>query len=115
VLLLGTGAAADLGGRRSVLSSRPMVWLGEISYAFYLVHYLVLHFLHVALGGGTWAWPAAVAFIAASLALSIAISAALYTFVERPAMRRWGRRAPAPVTAARLTPDLAPGGPPGVP
>jgi peptidoglycan/LPS O-acetylase OafA/YrhL len=102
VLLLGTGAMADLGGRASVLSSRPMVWLGEISYAFYLVHYLVLHFLHLALGGGTWSWPGAVAFIAASLALSIAISAALYTLVERPVMRRWGRRAPARTAPAEV-------------
>lgn len=114
VLLLGTGAAADTGGRASVLSSRPAVWLGEISYAFYLVHYLVLHFLHVALGGGTWPWPAAVAFIAAALALTIAISAGLYTFVERPVMRRWGRRGvPAGVAAARRAPEVAPGGPPG--
>jgi peptidoglycan/LPS O-acetylase OafA/YrhL len=113
VLLLGTGAMADIGGSRTLLSSRPMVWLGEISYAFYLVHYLVLHFLHLALGGGTWAWPEAVAFIAAALALSIAISAALYTLVERPVMRRWGRRSPARMAAARRAPDLAPGGPPG--
>jgi peptidoglycan/LPS O-acetylase OafA/YrhL len=118
VLLLGTGAMADIGGRATLLSRRPMVWLGEVSYAFYLVHYLVLHFLHVALGGGTWGWPAALGFIAGALALSIAISAALYTLVERPVMRRWGRRAlartaPDQTAAARRAPDLAPGRPRG--
>jgi peptidoglycan/LPS O-acetylase OafA/YrhL len=96
VLLLGTGASADITGRGSVFGRRWFVWLGEISFAFYLVHWLVLHFLHLALGGGAWGAPAAVAFVIAALALTLLLSAALYSFVERPVMRRWGRSRRAP-------------------
>ncbi len=35
-------ARIDLSGRRSPLASAPMRWFGELSFAFYLVHLLVL-------------------------------------------------------------------------
>jgi peptidoglycan/LPS O-acetylase OafA/YrhL len=112
VLLLGTGASADITGRGSVFGRRWFVWLGEISFAFYLVHWPVLHFLHLALGGGAWSAPAAVAFVIAALALTLLLSALLYTFVERPVMRRFGRsrRAPGRPADPRAEPQPDPQG-----
>jgi peptidoglycan/LPS O-acetylase OafA/YrhL len=41
-LLIWAAAQADLAGRRSLFRSRPIVALGTWSYAFYLVHSLVM-------------------------------------------------------------------------
>jgi len=61
----------------SWLDSRPMRAIGLISYTFYLVHVPILELLHkyVALGK----WPRAVI----AFALTLAVSAAMYYFVER--------------------------------
>ena len=40
--LLAASGAGAVSGRPSVLDARPFVWLGEISFAFYLTHALVL-------------------------------------------------------------------------
>lgn len=42
LLVLNAGALADLAGRTSLMTWRPFVWFGEISFCFYLVHQLVL-------------------------------------------------------------------------
>jgi peptidoglycan/LPS O-acetylase OafA/YrhL len=88
-LLLGNGAAADASGRPTVLSGRRMVRLGELSFAFYLIHWLVLHYTHAALGGGAWAAPAAVAFLLGAFAVSTGLAWLLFRLVELPAYRRW--------------------------
>ncbi|WP_411122198.1 acyltransferase family protein [Streptomyces sp. x-19] len=100
-LLIPAAAAADVQGRRTLVSTRPMVWLGEISFAFYLVHYLVLKFGHRAFGsqpnifgqpsGPAWSTPVALAFLLGCFAVSVVAAWALYAGVERPAMRRWSR------------------------
>ncbi len=92
-LVLGAGAVVDITGRRTVFARRWFVWLGEVSYAFYLLHWLVLHYLHVALGGRRWSAPQGVLFLIAALALALALSTLLYTLVERPVVR-WERAAP---------------------
>ncbi len=91
--MLGAGAVVDITGRRTVFARRWFVWLGEVSYAFYLLHWLVLHYLHVALGGRRWSAPQGVLFLIAALALALALSTLLYTLVERPVVR-WERAAP---------------------
>jgi peptidoglycan/LPS O-acetylase OafA/YrhL len=88
LLVIAALAQADLGGRGTWLGSRVPVRLGEWSYCFYLVHQMTLQIMlfvcsRVVPGrvlGPVW-------FIAA-LAASIALSAALYTVVERPFERR---------------------------
>jgi peptidoglycan/LPS O-acetylase OafA/YrhL len=45
VCVIAAGAARDLrstGNRFTLMSSRPLVWGGDISYAFYMLHALVL-------------------------------------------------------------------------
>ena len=41
-LLIAAAATADIEGRFTLFRNRTMVWLGEISFAFYLLHYIAL-------------------------------------------------------------------------
>ncbi|WBC15067.1 acyltransferase [Micromonospora sp. WMMA1998] len=102
-LLVITGAArADVRGRWTPWRSRPMVWLGEVSFAFYLVHVLVMvTVLRLTGDWGTglpgWRGPLAVLGF---LLLNLALAAALHRWVEVPMMRRLGPRRPRPTPAA---------------
>lgn len=96
-LVVGAGAATDVAQRPSLLRGRRMLWLGEVSFAFYMVHVLVLTYGHKALGGGTWDLPGALLICAALFASTLAAAAGLYRFVERPAMKRLARRRVHPV------------------
>ncbi|QUF06710.1 acyltransferase [Actinosynnema pretiosum subsp. pretiosum] len=86
-LLIPAAAVADLRAGRSPLRSRPLVLLGEISFAFYLLHQLVLRVAEslLPLGGLT----AAGALLMTGLLLLASLAAAwlLHRFVEQPAMR----------------------------
>jgi peptidoglycan/LPS O-acetylase OafA/YrhL len=85
-LLIAAFAHRDCtGGRRTFASSPAMVRLGEWSFALYLVHELVLR-TALELGPVTLAERAA--FAAAGVAVSILISALLFTLFERPVEAR---------------------------
>jgi peptidoglycan/LPS O-acetylase OafA/YrhL len=97
VLIFLAGTREADGGRVWVASTRPMVYCGEISYAFYLVHPVALTVI------GEQGWlevhtaADAVLALGAGLALSIAFAAALHHTVERPArtlLMRTGRAKP---------------------
>jgi peptidoglycan/LPS O-acetylase OafA/YrhL len=91
-LLIGAGATADITGLPSPLRGRRMLWLGEISFAFYMVHMLVLIYGHLAIGNGAYSVPVAIAVDAGLFVVALGCAALLYTFVERPAMRRFSRK-----------------------
>ncbi|MFC8453199.1 acyltransferase family protein [Kitasatospora sp. NPDC057223] len=96
-LLVAALAHADRTGRRTWLAARPVVRLGELSFALYLVHRLVLGYGHRALGAGhSWSTPVAALLVLAGFAVSLALAWLLHTLVEIPALRRWAR----PDTAA---------------
>ncbi|WP_462187312.1 MULTISPECIES: acyltransferase family protein [unclassified Frankia] len=86
IFLAGTREAD--GRRIPVFSSRPLVYFGEISYAFYLVHPAALT-ISGELGwvDATTAAGTALAILA-DFALSFALAAVLHHTVEGPA-RRW--------------------------
>lgn len=90
-LLIPAVATADVRGGFTPFRSRALQWLGTVSYASYLVHYVVLAHAHTLLGAGR-AWDAAPAtgIIAALFGVTTLISWALLRLVEEPAMRRWG-------------------------
>src|SRR5262249_16191041 len=116
-LLIAAGAQTDLRGDNSLLRHRAMIWLGEVSFAFYLIHRLVLVFGHQALGvHKRWATSTAIALIFLALAISIGLAALLYKGVEVPMVRRFsGRRRHSDgsrqtaATARDVTPLASPG------
>ncbi|MHB8585717.1 MAG: acyltransferase family protein [Thermoplasmatota archaeon] len=101
----GTGAGSGLVTR--VLSSRAMVFLGNASYAFYLLHFplgilFLLATAPLGLAGPLW--------LAFYLATMLAAAALTYRFIEHPA-RQWLRaseprrlRAPGPTPAGAAGP-----------
>jgi peptidoglycan/LPS O-acetylase OafA/YrhL len=107
-LLIPTVATADASNRKTIFSGRTTVFLGEISFAFYLVHMLVIRYSHFAFGGSVtdnvlsgpqWSVPWAIAFTLGSFAVSVLLAWALYAFVERPMMRRFANPRPKPAAA----------------
>jgi peptidoglycan/LPS O-acetylase OafA/YrhL len=80
-LVLGTGTGVRW------LGSRPLAWMGEITYGFYLWHIPLL-----VLARGTGLLPSGVVLGLAVLPVAIAFGAASWYAVERPLMRRAARR-----------------------
>src|SRR5262249_14295555 len=84
----------DLRGRRSFLRTRTAVWLGEISFAFYLVHQLAIRVGYRALGARTWPGLEGVVVAAGTLGLARAASPGFDPVgrapVDAPARRRPG-------------------------
>ncbi|HXR72582.1 acyltransferase [Actinocrinis sp.] len=103
-LVICAGATADVRGTRSPLRSKVMVWLGDVSFALYLWHRLILRYGHRLFGGATkqWAIPGAIGMLLFALAVTLLLSWLLHSRVEMPIMRRWSkprsRTAPLPVT-----------------
>jgi peptidoglycan/LPS O-acetylase OafA/YrhL len=81
-------ASRDLRGGRSWLRSKPLVALGQWSYAFYLVHATILYAIKEYHGvSGPIGWSNLI-WYAGVCALSILASWLLYKFVERPLERK---------------------------
>lgn len=90
-LLIAAAATADATRQRSWLASRPMVWLGDISYAFYLWHYMVIMTIvsMLAAPGVGMSTPSALGLLVLMFAVTILLSWLLYSIVERPVMRHF--------------------------
>lgn len=104
-LLIPAAATADAEGRTGFLGGRIMVWTGEVSFAFYMVHIAVIAYGHQLIGGRERTWPVAAGFaLMAAFCLSALVLAwVLYRTVEVPAMRRFGRsRVPSPSRAGAV-------------
>ena len=94
-------AALERGGWRSWLTGRRMQALGAWSFAFYLVHWAMLHALEPT--HGHWTGVSVWLLGALALGMSVLAAAALHHVVEAPLERRLrGTRAPVhqPVAAA---------------
>lgn len=95
VVFIAGAAQADITGAWSPWRWRPLVWLGEVSFAFYMVHVSfmknVLRYLHRDNGHG-WSAGRGLLMVAAFLGVSIFLAWLLYRFVETPMMRVLGPR-----------------------
>ncbi|WP_369378874.1 acyltransferase family protein [Streptomyces sp. cg36] len=115
-LLIPAAAVADVKDQPSPFRGRVMNWLGEVSFAFYLIHGVVIIYgtkflkdkpYNIAEGIGLWA---------ACLLISLALGHLLYKFVELPMMKHFAKprsargTAPAAVTipGQRRSPENAP-------
>ncbi len=105
-LLIAAGAAADVNRQPTFLGNRPMVWLGDISFAFYMWHYMVLVYGHQWLGAGeNWSTTTSIAVMLLLFAVALVLAWATFTFVERPIMKRFAtsRRKREPAISATAT------------
>ncbi|MEV7203824.1 acyltransferase family protein [Streptomyces griseoluteus] len=91
VLLIAAGALADASGRPSLFRHRAMTWLGEVSFAFYLVHFIVLSEVYNLIGAPLESGWAMAAVAVAECAVSVLAAWAMYAWVEKPLVRRWSR------------------------
>ncbi|WP_433470653.1 acyltransferase family protein [Saccharomonospora azurea] len=92
-LLVLALATADLRGAWTPLRNPTMVFLGELSFAFYLLHRMVQHYGHYVIGPeSSYSTPVAVGLILAALLVTLGLSWLLYTFIEQPITRNWARR-----------------------
>jgi peptidoglycan/LPS O-acetylase OafA/YrhL len=84
-LLIRATASVDISGKISLLRLPFMVFLGNVSYAFYLLHYttfmVVYHYL-----GKYWSDPI---LVIATFAIAQVTATLLYSLIERPFMRRF--------------------------
>jgi peptidoglycan/LPS O-acetylase OafA/YrhL len=84
--------ALDTGPVARLLSTRPLVWLGDASYATYLVHFPLLVALKlVAVDDSLQIAPWAFAVYLLAL---LALSGGLYRWLEKPAQKWLNARAP---------------------
>ncbi|WP_435241584.1 acyltransferase family protein [Streptomyces cucumeris] len=88
VLLVHATAELDRQGKPSLLRTSPAVFLGEISYAMYLVHGMMLALVVMPLRDREWH---PVAIFPLALPLVVLAAWSLYRGVESPCMRRFSR------------------------
>jgi peptidoglycan/LPS O-acetylase OafA/YrhL len=92
------------------INSRPMVKLGDLTYAFYICHIPVLFTAHAAFAGEwvgyanqytrtQWGFLPGLAFLIGAYALCVSVAWILYTTIEMPTKRRWSQRRVRPATA----------------
>ncbi|WP_369394078.1 acyltransferase family protein [Streptomyces sp. CG1] len=111
-LLIPAAAVADVQGLPSLWRRRRLVRLGELSFAFYMIHLLVLRAGTELLGTKPhFGLLAGLAVTTTAFAVSLGLSWLLYEAVERPARRLLLRplRRPAPRQDRDRAPHEAPG------
>lgn len=107
-VLIATSAGRDRRNLPSLARRPRLVRLGELSFAFYLVHHMILTAFFAALPDDVR--PGLPALTGLAVVLFFVCWAAawlLHTAVELPAMRRWSR--PSATPRGPLTPRPAPG------
>jgi peptidoglycan/LPS O-acetylase OafA/YrhL len=95
LMALFVGGVAFAGGPvRRVLSTRPMIWGGKVSYSLYMVHVVVIMVVGKMLPWSAHphdALPIRIGILGGYFAACLAAAAVSYHFVEEPA-RRWLKR-----------------------
>lgn len=93
--LIATFAVRDLDGRKGVLSSKVGVWLGNVSFAFYMVGYPTQLLLQrTVIRGHSWGFGGYVFITVLTLIIQLPLAAALYHLVDKPIMTKWARKKP---------------------
>ncbi len=105
--LVATIAVRDLRHHSERGAYGPLVWLGNVSYAFYLIQYPVMVIItRLVIGGRQFGFAGWLGCALFCFALSLMASSAIYHWVDQPLMRRFahrsaGQRSPAPRSGDR--------------
>jgi len=109
--LIAAAAVADRHHSPSVFRRPTMVFLGEISFAFYMVHLtVIIAAAHIIGPTRTFSLATGAFLVLVLLAVALGCSTLLYRYVEAPLMRRFGRHRPATSTGAGCEPRPASAG-----
>ncbi len=103
LLLPAVFGRQDRGAVRPLLASRPLAFLGAISYGIYLWHSTVIDLVLAHSGWRLWKIPYG-PFLAIVVVLTVAVATATHHLIERPCIRLshgWARRADAWVARRR--------------
>ncbi|MEL0626267.1 acyltransferase [Salinibacterium amurskyense] len=88
IVIIATVVSNELAGKKSHLSSRALIALGDMSFAFYLVHSTLIYAVRNTLGHQGELSLTTLWVVPTMLVGSIALSAVLHYGVERPVERR---------------------------
>lgn len=96
--VVATLATRDIAGIEGMNSTRPMVWLGNISYAFYMIQFpLMVVITRLFIGGHKFSFGGWVLWALVSFVTSVLAAAAIYHGVDKPIMKHFAcRRSPEP-------------------
>ncbi|WP_331723727.1 MULTISPECIES: acyltransferase [unclassified Streptomyces] len=86
-LLIAAAATKDVKGEFTVFRNRTMVWLGEVSFAFYMCHFLVLQYGRKLLGHDLYSIPQTIGLEIMLTAIAVLFSWMVYAVLERPVYR----------------------------
>jgi peptidoglycan/LPS O-acetylase OafA/YrhL len=87
-LLIIAGAQSDLNGEKTPLNNYLTVWLGEISFGMYMIHYIILIFAKKMMGGELFSTAYSLWIILLCLMASLFSGFILHRYIEMPVMRR---------------------------
>lgn len=88
LVLTIVGAATAQSLVASLLASRPLTWMGEVSYSLYIVHFpalIVIRRLLESLGYEAWGRIGQALACAGTVGVVIVLAAILFYLAERPA------------------------------
>jgi peptidoglycan/LPS O-acetylase OafA/YrhL len=105
-LTLGAIASADVRGVKSVLTSRFMIWGGNISYAFFMVQMVVVYWGRTQVTG-SWSFFPALGVWFGFLAATLFAAWLLFKCVEEPMMKHFSRPKRKPPAAPPAAEELA--------
>lgn len=98
-VMVATFANADMRGLPTKLRGRFAVWLGNVSFGFYLAQGVTIFYLRSVMDNAQFSTPVAILLLIGLFAATMFVGWALYYFVETPMMRRWSRARPARIPA----------------
>jgi peptidoglycan/LPS O-acetylase OafA/YrhL len=100
-VLIANAATADVAGLPALASRPALVWLGNVSFAFYIVHLTVLSNIG-RLFTGTRTVPAGIGVLVLALAVTLALAWLVHVSVEKPVYRllATGRKREGPVSGS---------------
>jgi peptidoglycan/LPS O-acetylase OafA/YrhL len=92
----------DVGTVRALLRSRPVRYVGTVSYGVYLWHFAIIQIVIVDWFGWSLYEGNVLAVLAVAVPVVVAIASASWYAVERPILRRVHRATPRPLPADRV-------------